>query len=230
MEEEMHPLIHLIEDEPSIQELLRFNLEQSGFRTLASSSGQMGIAEAKRQPPALIILDLMLPDLDGMEVCRQLKRHPKTQNVPILILSARGEEIDRVLGLEGGADDYVTKPFSPREVVLRIRAILKRGEEIDGPQQFKAGPLEVDATKPLVRYHGETIPLTALEIRLLQYLYRTRGRVQNRGALLESVWGYSSSVNTRTVDAHIKRLREKLKKGGEMIETIRGLGYRFKDF
>lgn len=222
--------ILVIEDEPALQELLRFHLKESGYEVLATDKGREGFSLARKELPSLILLDLMLPDLDGTEVCRLLKHDGKTRKIPIMILTAKGEEIDKVIGFELGAEDYVTKPFSPRELLLRIKAILKRSRETDSPaRQFRFGPLEVDATKPKVLFKGKEIPMTPVELKLLLHLYSTRGHVQSREVLLDRVWGYNSAVTTRTVDVHVKRLREKLGSGNNLIETIRGLGYRFRE-
>lgn len=222
--------ILVIEDEKDIRELLRFHLQRSEYEVLLAEKGEEGLALAKKFTPSLILLDLMLPGIDGIEVCRRLKKDERTAGIPVVMLTARGEEVDKVLGFELGAEDYVTKPFSPRELLLRLKTILKRGREtIEPAASFRFGPLEVDMTKPLVLYKGKTIPVTPLELKLLHYLYLTRGRVQPREVLLDRVWGYNSAVTTRTVDAHVKRLREKMGSGEYLIETVRGLGYRFRE-
>lgn len=221
----------IIEDEPDIRKTIDYNLTKESFEVVQASS----IAEGEKALAAnkidVIILDLMLPDGSGLTLCRDIKSEAKTKHIPIIILTAKTEEVDRVVGFELGADDYVTKPFSVRELILRVKAILKRG--VDSLQQegdnasIEAGDLRLnlDAHQAFVR--DEEIALTALEFRLLKHLLDRRGRVQTRDQLLEEVWGYSSDVTTRTVDTHIKRLREKLLAAGDCIQTIRGVGYRF---
>ena len=221
----------IIEDEPDIRKTIDYNLSKESFEVVQASS----IAEGEKALAAnkidVIILDLMLPDGSGLTLCRDIKSDAKTKHIPIIILTAKTEEVDRVVGFELGADDYVTKPFSVRELILRVKAILKRG--VDSLQQegdnasIEAGDLRLnlDAHQAFVR--DEEIALTALEFRLLKHLLDRRGRVQTRDQLLEEVWGYSSDVTTRTVDTHIKRLREKLLGAGDCIQTIRGVGYRF---
>jgi two-component system phosphate regulon response regulator PhoB len=188
------------------------------------------LEQAQRTKPDLIVLDLMLPDLGGLEICKTLKKDDQTHLIPILMLTAKGEEVDRIVGFELGADDYITKPFSTRELVLRIKAILRRtGEKAQDRtgKVFHFGELYVDPAKFEVKVKDTPIKLTALEFKLLKYLYENKGRVASRDMLLDRVWGYDSELNTRTVDTHIKRLREKLGEAGAYIETLRGLGYRF---
>ncbi|MGC2353334.1 MAG: response regulator transcription factor, partial [Candidatus Udaeobacter sp.] len=186
-----------------------------------------GLQKARDDKPDFIILDLMLPKMPGLEVCKILKSDAATSNIPILMLTAKAEEIDRIVGLEFGADDYVTKPFSPREILLRIRAILRRGETPG--ESLKAGPISIDAARHEVRVNGKLVHLTSLEFKLLQTLMQRRGRVQNRDRLLNEVWGYEAVIDTRTVDTHVRRLREKLGKAGDAIETVRGFGYRVRE-
>jgi two-component system phosphate regulon response regulator PhoB len=169
----------------------------------------------------------MLPKMSGLEVCRILKSDATTAQIPILMLTAKAEEIDRIVGLEFGADDYVTKPFSPREVVLRIRAILRRGEKPE--ETLQAGAISIDPARHQVRVNGKQVHLTSLEFKLLRTLMQRRGRVQDRDRLLNEVWGYESVIDTRTVDTHVRRLREKLGKAGDVIETVRGFGYRLRE-
>ena len=184
--------------------------------------------KARDTLPALIVLDLMLPQVEGTEVCKQLRADPKTAAIPILMLTAKAEEVDRIVGLELGADDYVTKPFSPREVVLRIRKILGRSQGKATPAELlKCGELVVDVAKHEVTLKSKVLDLTATEFRLLAMLMERRGRVQTRDRLLTDVWGYEGDVDTRTVDTHVRRLREKLGKAADYIETVRGVGYRF---
>jgi two-component system phosphate regulon response regulator PhoB len=191
--------------------------------------GNTALAEIQRGRPDLLVLDVMLPDLSGIEVCRRLRRNPQTVRLPVIMLTARTDEVDRVVGFEVGADDYVPKPFSPRELVLRVDAILRRttaAPGVEGPQLITLGDLSIDVPAHRVEVQGEEILLTALEFRLLLDLASRAGRVQSRDALLERVWGYSPNVETRTVDTHVKRLREKLGAGAKQIETVRGVGYR----
>ncbi len=225
----MSQRILIIEDEKALRELLCFHFKEAGYEVASATSGEEGLSFIQKSPPALIILDLMLPGIDGTEVCRRLKADPVTRSIPIVILTAKTQEIDRVLGFELGAEDYVTKPFSPRELLLRVRTILKRMGPAEGEMQFCFGPLEVDLSRPRVAYKGKMVPVTPVELKLLQYLFQNRGRVQSREVLLDRVWGYNSAITTRTVDAHVKRLREKLGEGEDLIETVRGLGYRFRE-
>ncbi|MBI2344045.1 MAG: response regulator transcription factor [Deltaproteobacteria bacterium] len=220
----------IIEDDRDIAELIAYNCAQEKMATETCHSGAEGLVKARRMVPSVIILDLMLPDIGGLEVCRALKADAKTAMVPIVMLTAKGSEVDRVVGFEVGADDYVTKPFSPRELILRIKAIMRRrteGETHDAECLQTFGILEVDPARVLVRVRGKTARLTAIEFKLLHYLLTHQGRVTTRDRLLDHVWGYDAALNTRTVDVHINRLREKLGKAGEYIETVRGMGYRF---
>jgi len=217
----------IIEDETDVADLLTLNLRKAGFRTATAGDGASGLQKARDDRPDSIILDLMLPKMSGLEVCRILKGDTATAHTPILMLTAKAEEIDRIVGLEFGADDYVTKPFSPREVVLRIRAILRRSETAD--ESLKAGPISIDPARHQVRVNGKHMHLTSLEFKLLQTLMQRRGRVQDRDRLLNEVWGYESVIDTRTVDTHVRRLREKLGKAGDAIETVRGFGYRLRE-
>ena len=221
--------ILIIEDEPDIRKNLEYNLSREGYSVLTAAS----IAEAEQliysNNLSLVLLDLMLPDGSGLDLCKKMKSDPDVQNLPIIILTAKDDEVDKVVGFELGADDYVTKPFSVRELILRIKAVLKRGEnkkdivEIDR----KFGDLKIDIDSHEVFVDGELVNLTALEFKLLIQLVDRRGRVQSREQLLADVWGYSAEVTTRTVDTHIKRLREKLGSMGKYVQTIRGVGYKF---
>ena len=221
--------ILIIEDEPDIRKNLEYNLSREGYSVLTAAS----IAEAEQliysNNLSLILLDLMLPDGSGLDLCKKMKSDPDVQNLPIIILTAKDDEVDKVVGFELGADDYVTKPFSVRELILRIKAVLKRGDnkkdivEID--RQF--GDLKIDIDSHEVYVDGDLVNLTALEFKLLIQLVDRRGRVQSREQLLADVWGYSAEVTTRTVDTHIKRLREKLGTMGKYVQTIRGVGYKF---
>ena len=219
--------ILIIEDESDVADLLTLNLRKAGFRTSTAADGASGLQKARDDRPDFLILDLMLPKMAGLEVCRILKSDTATSHIPILMLTAKAEEVDRIVGLEFGADDYVTKPFSPREIVLRIRAIFRRGEKPE--ERFHAGPISIDPARHEVRVNGKQVRLTSLEFKLLQTLMQRRGRVQDRDKLLNEVWGYESVIDTRTVDTHVRRLREKLGKAGDAIETVRGFGYRLRE-
>ena len=221
------PQVLIVDDERDLVRLLEFNLQQAGFETAAAYAGVEALEKVRQRVPDLVVLDLMLPDIPGNEVCRQLKASPRTRHVPVLMLTARTDEVDRVVGFEVGADDFVTKPFSVRELVLRIRAILRRGGGADADQaREQVGPIRVDPAAHRAYVDGEEIALTALEFKLLTTFMSRLGRVQTREALLQDVWGVSSDLQTRTVDTHVKRLREKLGAGRDLIETVRGIGYR----
>ena len=221
--------ILVIEDEPDIRRTLEYNIAREGFNVLTASSISEAEEAIKSHPINLVLLDLMLPDGSGLELCKKIKSNPKTEYVPVLILTAKDDEVDKVVGFELGADDYVTKPFSVRELILRIKAVLKRGqvkkEIVEVVRQF--GDLKIDIESHEVYVDNNQIVLTALEFKLLNQLVDTRGRVQSRDYLLAEVWGYSSEVTTRTVDTHIKRLRNKLGTMGKYVQTIRGVGYKF---
>ncbi|HEY7000311.1 MAG TPA: response regulator transcription factor [Candidatus Udaeobacter sp.] len=219
----------IIEDEHDVVDLLALNLRKAGFRTSTAPDGAAGLEKARSEKPDLIILDLMLPKMPGLEVCKILKSDPRTRQLPIVMLTAKAEEIDRIVGLEFGADDYVTKPFSPREVVLRIRAIMRRGEAKNDDERLTAGSITVDPARYEVSVGGRRINLTSLEFKLLRTLMQRRGRVQARDRLLNDVWGYESIIDTRTVDTHVRRLRKKLGKAANVIESVRGFGYRMKE-
>src|SRR5712691_12412677 len=219
----------IIEDERDVVDLLALNLRKAGFTTSTAPDGAAGLEKARSEKPALIILDLMLPKMPGLEVCKILKSDPATQQIPILMLTAKAEEIDRIVGLEFGADDYVTKPFSPREVVLRIRAIMRRADAKELEEHLAVGPIRIDAARHEVSVSGKRVNLTSLEFKLLQTLMQRRGRVQARDRLLNDVWGYESVIDTRTVDTHLRRLRKKLGKAADVIESVRGFGYRLRE-
>jgi len=219
--------ILIIEDETDVADLLSLNLRKAGYRIATAGDGAIGLQKARDDRPDFIILDLMLPKMSGLEVCRILKSDAATVHMPILMLTAKAEEIDRIVGLEFGADDYVTKPFSPREMVLRIRAILRRGEKAE--ESLTAGPISIDPARHEVRVNGKQVHLTSIEFKLLRKLIQRRGRVQGRDRLLNDVWGYESVIDTRTVDTHVRRLREKLGKAGDAVETVRGFGYRLRE-
>ena len=224
------PSILVIEDEPDLREVLDFNLKQAGHDVhLAARAGE-GLKAAKQRLPDLLILDLMLPDRPGTEVCRELRGDPATRAIPILMLTARGEEIDRVVGFELGADDYMTKPFSMRELLLRIQAILRRSKgEVEESTVVRFGRLKIDKAAHRVWVDDREVELTSLEFKLLVMLHERKNRVQTRESLLEEVWGLAADITTRTVDTHVKRLREKLGDVADYIETVRGAGYRFAD-
>ena len=222
--------ILIVEDEKDVIDLLTLNLRKAGgFSVSIANNGAAGLAKAREEKPDIIILDLMLPKMPGLEVCKILKSDGATRHIPILMLTARAEEIDRIVGLEFGADDYVTKPFSPREVILRIKAILRRGAADKTEEPMTAGSITIDPARHKVSVGKNDVDLTSIEFRLLRMLMQRRGRVQERDRLLNEVWGYESVIDTRTVDTHIRRLREKLGKAGDQIETVRGFGYRFRE-
>jgi DNA-binding response OmpR family regulator len=210
--------------------LVEFNLKQAGFDVLTASDGAEALKKARSALPSLIVLDLMLPEIDGLEVCKMLRRDPTTAKLPIVMVTAKAAEIDRILGLELGADDYLTKPFSPRELVLRIKKILQRGQAPeDKSEVYQFGDLVIDTPRHLVSWRGKPIDLTATEFKLLAVLAQRRGRVQSREHLLRDVWEYNSLIDTRTVDTHMRRLREKLGPAAKCLDTVRGVGYRFID-
>jgi two-component system phosphate regulon response regulator PhoB len=222
--------ILVIEDEPDIQQVLDYNLREKGHKVFIAGKGEEGLRIARDKRPDLVLLDLMLPDLPGTEVCKQLKTDPALKNTQVVMLTAKGEEIDRVVGFELGADDYVVKPFSVRELLLRVTAILRRSQgEQEAATSFQFGRLRVDREAHRVWANEQELELTALEFKLLVTLYDRRNRVQTRAALLSDVWGIDADITTRTVDTHVKRLREKLGDAGNYIETVRGVGYRFAD-
>ena len=220
--------ILIVDDEPEAVELVEFNLKQAGFEVATAADGEAALKQAKAHLPALVVLDLMLPEIDGLEVCKLLRRDPTTAKIPIIMLTAKAAEIDRVLGLELGADDYVTKPFSPRELVLRVRKILQRGKASEDKREtMRFGDLLLDVPKHLAAWRGRPFELTATEFKLLIVLAQRAGRVQTRDALLRDVWEYDTLIDTRTVDTHMRRLREKLGPAAKHLDTVRGVGYRF---
>ncbi len=224
----MPDTVLIVDDEPDVIDLLVYNLQKAGYRTATARDGATALQKARDEIPSLIVLDLMLPQMDGTEVCRHLKADPKTAHIPIIMLTARAEEVDRVVGLELGADDYVTKPFSPREIALRVRGVLRRASGKTAPAEvLKFGDITVDIAKHEATVKGKVVDLTATEFKLLSTLLERRGRVQSRDRLLTDVWGYEGDVDTRTVDTHMRRLREKLGKAADYVETVRGVGYRF---
>jgi len=222
--------ILIIEDERDLLDLVAFNLEREGYRVLTALDGKDGLETARTRSPDLVILDLMLPGIMGTDICRVLKNSEKTANIPIIMLTAKGEEIDRVVGFEVGADDYVVKPFSNRELMLRIRAVLRRSEpDIKEEKILRIGPVTIDTGRHTVSSAGEDVVLTTTEYKLLLNLAERLGRVQNRDLLLKNVWGYNYIGDTRTVDTHITRLRTKLGLAGDMIKTVRGFGYKMEE-
>ncbi len=222
--------ILVVDDEPDALELVGFNLKAAGFTVITAGDGAEAIKRARQDLPDLILLDLMMPDVDGLEACRILRLEAATTGIPIIMLTARAAEVDRVLGLELGADDYITKPFSPRELVLRIKKLLQRHAEPETKlDHFTIGELAVDVPRHLVTVKGRAVDLTATEFRLLLTLAQRRGRVQTREALLRDVWEYDNLIDTRTVDTHMRRLREKMGDAAKHLDTVRGVGYRFVD-
>jgi two-component system phosphate regulon response regulator PhoB len=220
--------ILVVDDEPDALEVLGFKLREAGYTPLFAKDGHRALTAARDEKPDLIVLDLMLPEVDGLEVCKILRRDAATAAIPVIMLTARATEMDRVLGLELGADDYVTKPFSPRELVIRIRKLLARSKLAEEPSaQLRLGEIEIDVPRHTVRVGGIPVVLTATEFRLLEILARRRGRVQSRDRLLQDVWGYENPIDSRTVDTHMRRLREKLGDSAGQLETVRGVGYRF---
>ena len=221
--------VFIVEDEPDLRDTLQYNFENEGFKVKSFPNGESFLETIKNDKPNLVILDLMLPGISGLDVCRDLRMGKVNENVAVVMLTAKSEEIDRIVGFELGADDYVTKPFSVRELILRVKVLLKkRSDDID-QNLLEFGPIAMNLDAHDVSVEGKNILLTALEFKLLKHLLKRKGRVQTRDQLLGDVWGYSSEVTTRTVDTHIKRLREKLGKPGELIQTIRGVGYRFNN-
>lgn len=219
--------ILVAEDEIDVLNLVAMNLKAAGYIVLKAEDGESALEQARSAIPALVILDLMLPGLSGLEVCKLLKGDPATKVIPIIMLTAKAEEVDRIVGLELGADDYITKPFSPRELVLRVNSVLRRMSAMpEAADVIKLGDIQVDRSRHEVLVSGQAIDCTATEFKLLTLLIERRGRVQTRDALLNEVWGYENVIDTRTVDTHIRRLREKLGPAADCIETIRGFGYR----
>ncbi len=222
--------ILIVDDEPDALELLEYNLRQAGHGVALAEDGREALGKARTELPDLILLDLMLPEVDGLQVCKTLKQDAATCHIPIIMVTAKAAEIDRVLGLELGADDYVTKPFSPRELVLRVENLLGRQRrETPETPRLVVGDLTIDPARHLVLVDGKRVNLTATEFKLLATLAERRGRVQDRERLLRGVWGYDNYIDTRTVDTHMRRLRSKLGAAADLLETVRGVGYRFLD-
>lgn len=218
----------IVEDEADLSGLLHYNLEAAGFEAQVAGTGAAAVAAARTFHPDLVLLDVMLPDIPGTDVLRMLREDPSLRRTAVVMVTARGQEADRVLGLELGADDYVVKPFSVRELVLRVKAILRRATEGEGETPLASGALRLDPSRHEATLDGRELLLTALEFRLLKTLMSRAGRVQTREVLLSDVWGITAEINTRTVDTHIRRLREKLGPAGDRIETVRGVGYKFE--
>jgi len=227
----MKEKILIVEDEKDIVKMLEYNLKKEGFKTLVAHDGEDAIDAANTKFPDLILLDLMLPGLDGFEVCKTLKAERKTASVPIIMLTAKSQESDKVVGLELGADDYVTKPFSPRELIARIKAVLRRMKEKDKlPEVLKIGDLTLDFSKIAVTVKNKPVELTSKEFELLKTLIKAKGRVLSRDYLLDNIWGFDHSmeIQTRTVDVHIRTLRKKIKSEAKRIVTVKNYGYRFE--
>lgn len=222
--------ILIVDDEKDIVKMLDYNLKKEGFRVISAHDGEDALSLAAREHPDLVLLDLMLPIMDGLDVCRAIKKEPKTADIPIIMLTAKAQESDKIVGLELGADDYVTKPFSPREVVARVKAVLRRAKEKDKPPAFfERGDLRIDFDKIQVSVKGKPAELTAKEFELLATLVKAKGRVLSRDYLLDTIWGYDHAmeIQTRTVDVHVRTLRKKLKTAAKFIITVKNYGYRF---
>lgn len=226
MEGDMHTVL-VVDDETDILELVAFNLERQQYKVLTAGDGISAVKIAREKIPDLIVLDVMLPGIDGFGVYRELRADPRTSGIPVLMLTAKGEINDRIAGLELGADDYVTKPFSPRELLLRVKALLKRTRKVTVDASLKSGDFLLERNTLKLFLAGQPVDLTATEFKLLRLLVEANGEVQERDALLREVWGYSDTMLTRTLDTHVKRLREKLGRHAECIQTVRGVGYRF---
>jgi len=218
----------IVDDDPDILRLVSYNVGQAGFDVTTASTGRKALEIIQKQPPDLIILDVMLPDVDGMEVCRTVRHQHPSRRIPIIMLTARGDEIDRVVGFELGADDYVSKPFSPRELVLRVKSILRRSGG-DRADVLRAGRVDIYPDRRQCMSSGASVTLTAKEFDLLYELMKARGNVLTRDVLMDRVWGYHGDATSRTLDTHVRRLREKLGDGGSCVETVRGVGYRISD-
>ncbi len=223
----MDDTVLIVEDEADVVDLLRYNLNKAGFSVLIANDGLQGLEMARANRPDVVVLDLMLPGMDGKTVCRSLKSDPETESLPILMLTAKSEPAERVQGLEIGADDYVTKPFSPRELVLRVQGLLRRSRTSNRPETVEVDDFVVNKNAFEIRLAGTRLDLTTTEFKLLTLLIERRGRTQSRETLLYDVWGYQNVIDTRTVDTHMRRLREKLGSHASRLETIRGEGYRF---
>jgi DNA-binding response OmpR family regulator len=224
----MKSKILVVDDEPDAVELIEFNLKASGYEVIVADDGREALQKARASMPQLILLDVMLPEMDGLEVCKILRRDTVIARIPIIMLTARAAEMDRVLGLELGADDYITKPFSPRELILRVKNLLERASAVGkSNEQIQLGGLVIDQPRHRVTHLGKPLELTATEFRLVTVLAERKGRVQSREQLLRDVWGYATPIDTRTVDTHMRRLRDKLGGAAKYLDTVRGVGYRF---
>jgi len=223
------PKVLVVDDEKNIVEAITYNLQQAGFRTLTAADGKRALELAQREVPDLITLDVMLPGIDGWEVCRQLRQDARTRRIPVIMLTVKSHEADKIVGLELGADDYLTKPFSPKELVARVKAVLRRSKELVTDEVISAGTLQVDLGRHVVRVNGKPVELTTKEFELLKALLEAKGRVLARETLLDRVWGLEQSleIETRTVDVHVGQLRKKLKDEAERLVTIKNVGYRF---
>jgi two-component system phosphate regulon response regulator PhoB len=222
--------ILVVDDEPDALELIGFNLKNAGYEVFTAEDGNSALKKARAQKPDLILLDLMIPEVDGLEVCKILRRDDATSKIPIIMVTAKAAELDRVLGLELGANDYVTKPFSPRELVLRVKNLLQRAAPTEEKHDlYHVGELSIDVPRHVVTVARKPVDLTATEFKLLTTLLERKGRVQSREKLLQDVWHYDSIIDTRTVDTHMRRLRDKLGKASRFLDTVRGVGYRFRD-
>jgi len=222
--------ILVVEDDKNILKLIRYNLEKAGFGCYTTITGEDAFDILAREPVGLVVLDIMLPTIDGLEICKRIKQDDRYAYIPIIMLTAKGEEVDKVVGFELGVDDYMVKPFSPRELILRIKAVLKRNKPKNISHDIlTAGKIKIDIPRHKITLDGRQIELAPMEFKLLTVLVERKGRVQSRDILLEDVWGVSADVTTRTVDTHIKRLRQRLGRAGRYIETVRGIGYRLKE-
>jgi len=227
----MKEKILIVEDEKDIVKMLDYNLKKEGFRVISVSDGEDALDAACKEHPDLVLLDLMLPGMDGLEVCKALKKEDKTAGIPIIMLTAKAQESDKVVGLELGADDYVTKPFSPRELIARVKAVLRRAKEKDKlPESLKIGNIEMDFSKISVSVNNKPVELTSKEFELLKTLIKAKGRVLSRDYLLDTIWGFDHAIEiqTRTVDVHIRTLRKKLKVEAKRIITVKNYGYKFE--
>jgi DNA-binding response OmpR family regulator len=221
----------VVEDDPNIAKLVQYNLEKNGFTVTVAPAGEDALEIVSKKNFDIVLLDIMLPGIDGLEVCKQIKKKPQYTGVPVIMLTAKGEEVDRIVGFELGVDDYIVKPFSPRELILRIKAILKRAhrKEETLSEFIHFGKISVDIARHVVTLNKKELELTPIEFNLLVLFIRRKGRVQSREVLLSEVWNIDSDITTRTVDTHVKRLRQKLGKIGDLIETVRGFGYKMVD-
>jgi two-component system, OmpR family, phosphate regulon response regulator PhoB len=224
-------MILVVEDDQNLAKLLGYNLERAGFNTHLSGTGEDAVDQLSRKTFDLVLLDVMLPGIDGFEVCRQIRQHQVYTDIPIVMLTAKGEEIDRILGFELGIDDYIVKPYSPRELILRIRAVLKRDRRKGGRAQdnLSQGELDIDLVRHIVTLYGKEVELTLMEFKLLVTLMKRKGEALSREILLSDVWEVERNINTRTIDTHVTRLREKLGDYGSMIRTVRGVGYKLEN-